>query len=38
VLLGGGDHEPEIAVTVVPEDEFVSLYGDGDTYLEGLNR
>ncbi len=28
VLLGGGGHEPEIAVTVVPEDEFVDLYSD----------
>jgi transglutaminase-like putative cysteine protease len=27
VILGGGDHEPEIAVTVVPEDEFPDLYG-----------
>lgn len=35
VLLGGGEHEPEIAVTVVPEDEFASLYADGETYLEG---
>jgi hypothetical protein len=37
VLLGGGDHEPEIAVTVVPEEEFASLYGDGETYLEELS-
>lgn len=28
VILGGGVHEPEIAVTVVPEDEFVELYTD----------
>lgn len=28
VLLGGGGHEPEIAVTVVPEDEFTDLYSD----------
>lgn len=28
VLLGGGAHEPEISVTVVPEDEFVELYTD----------
>lgn len=31
VLLGGGGHEPEIAVTVVPEDEFTELYTDADT-------
>lgn len=37
VLLGGGGHEPEIAVTVVPEEEFASLYGDGETYLEELS-
>ena len=37
VLLGGGDHEPEIAVTVVPEEEFASLYADGETYLEELS-
>ncbi len=30
VLLGGGGHEPEIAVTVVPEDEFAELYTDAD--------
>ena len=34
VLLGGGEHEPEIAVTVVPEEEFRALYADGETYLE----
>jgi transglutaminase-like putative cysteine protease len=28
VIRGGGGHEPEIAVTVVPEDEFVELYTD----------
>ena len=28
VLLGGGVHEPEIAVTVVPEEEFTELYTD----------
>ncbi|HRP75545.1 MAG TPA: transglutaminase family protein [Rhodocyclaceae bacterium] len=28
VLLGGGGHEPEIAVTVVPEAEFTDLYSD----------
>lgn len=28
VILGGGGHEPEIAVTVVPEDDFGSVYGD----------
>lgn len=31
VLIGGGGHEPEIAVTVVPEDEFTALYADADT-------
>ncbi|MGL1833446.1 transglutaminase family protein [Rhodocyclaceae bacterium SMB388] len=30
VLLGGGGHEPEIAVTVVPEEEFTELYTDAD--------
>lgn len=30
VLLGGGGHEPEIAVTVVPEEEFTELYSDAD--------
>lgn len=33
VLLGGGIHEPEIAVTVVPEEDFASVYGD-DLKLE----
>lgn len=28
VLLGGGGHELELAVTVVPEDEFTDLYAD----------
>lgn len=27
VILGGGGHEPEIAVTVVPESELASVYG-----------
>lgn len=27
VILGGGDHEPEISVTVVPEQEFDLVYG-----------
>ncbi|WP_336365514.1 transglutaminase family protein [Marinobacter sp. C2H3] len=36
VLLGGGDHEPEIAVTVVPEQDFAALYGDVETYLEDV--
>lgn len=27
VILGGGIHEPEISVTVVPEHEFAELYG-----------
>jgi transglutaminase-like putative cysteine protease len=30
VILGGGGHEPEIAVTVVPEDEFTELYTDAE--------
>ncbi len=30
VIIGGGGHEPEIAVTVVPEDEFASVYGAAD--------
>ena len=30
VILGGGGHEPEIAVTVVPEAEFRDLYADAD--------
>lgn len=34
VILGGGEHEPEIAVTVVPEDEFQTLYGAAE--LPGL--
>lgn len=33
VILGGGEHEPEIAVTVVPEVEFDLVYG-GDTVPE----
>lgn len=33
VILGGGDHEPEISVTVVPEMEFDLVYG-GDTVPE----
>lgn len=28
VILGGGGHEPDIAVTVVPEAEFATVYGD----------
>lgn len=28
VILGGGSHKPEIAVTVVPEAEFDAVYGD----------
>ena len=28
VLLGGGCHTPEIAVTVVPEEDFRELYAD----------
>ena len=35
VILGGGEHEPEIAVTVVPEDEFTELYTDAE--LPALN-
>ena len=30
VILGGGGHEPEIAVTVVPEHEFTELYTDAE--------
>ena len=30
VIIGGGAHEPSIAVTVVPEDEFTELYTDAD--------
>lgn len=30
VILGGGGHEPEIAVTVLPEDEFAALNADHD--------
>jgi transglutaminase-like putative cysteine protease len=37
VILGGGEHEPEISVTVVPEQEFDLVYG-GDAVPElGLN-
>ncbi len=28
VLMGGGSHDPEIRVTVVPESEFNAVYGD----------
>lgn len=30
IITGGGGHEPAIAVTVVPEDEFTELYTDAD--------
>ncbi|NMG64222.1 transglutaminase family protein [Azoarcus indigens] len=30
VILGGGEHEPEIAVTVVPADEIAQVYGHDD--------
>lgn len=30
VLLGGGSHDPEIEVTVVPESEFDSVYRDAE--------
>lgn len=33
VLLGGGDHQLDIAVTVVPEQEFDLIYAEGDTLL-----
>lgn len=33
VILGGGEHEPEISVTVVPEQEFDLVYG-GDAVPE----
>lgn len=35
IILGGGSHEPEIAVTVVPEAEFTTLYGNSS--LPGLD-
>lgn len=42
VILGGGAHEPEIAVTMVPENEFETLYTDADVpvanLLLGANR
>lgn len=36
VILGGGEHEPEIAVTVAPEDEYSALYGAAS--LPALSR
>ncbi|MCH8497226.1 MAG: transglutaminase family protein [Marinobacter sp.] len=36
VLLGGGEHKLDIAVTVVPEEEFAQVYVEGDTYLPVL--
>lgn len=36
VILGGGGHEPEIAVTMVPEDEFESLYAAGNAPVDTL--
>lgn len=30
VLLGGGGHEPRIAVTMVPEGELATVYGDSE--------
>lgn len=36
VILGGGGHEPEIAVTMVPEDEFETLYTDADAPVANL--
>jgi transglutaminase-like putative cysteine protease len=36
VILGGGEHEPGIAVTVVPEDEFTELYSDTDRPVPNL--
>ena len=38
VILGGGEHEPEIAVTVVPEEEFTELYGDAELPALDLGR
>lgn len=35
VILGGGTHEPEISVTVVPEEEFSALYDEAS--LPGLD-
>lgn len=36
VILGGGGHEPEIAVTMVPEEEFETLYTDADAPVANL--
>ena len=36
VILGGGSHEPEIAVTMAPEAEFESLYTDADAPIDDL--
>ena len=39
VLLGGGSHDPEIEVTVVPEGEFDEVYAeveDAPSWLPGL--
>jgi len=30
VIRGGGEHEPDIAVTVTPEEEFTALYTDAE--------
>lgn len=36
VLLGGGGHEPKIAVTMVPEGELAAVYGDRDAIVAPL--
>ncbi|CAL94219.1 transglutaminase family protein [Azoarcus olearius] len=36
VLLGGGGHEPKIAVTMVPEGELAAVYGDSEAVLAPL--
>lgn len=36
VILGGGGHEPEISVTVVPEEHFTALYTDAHLPMPDL--
>lgn len=36
VILGGGGHEPEIAVTMVPESEFETLYTNAEAPVANL--
>lgn len=36
VLLGGGGHEPKIAVTMVPEGELAAVYGDSEAIAGSL--